>query len=277
MKRIPLTESRLYYPLVSIFSGVGTGFLAGLIGLGGAEERIWILLFLLKVPLRAMFLMNLLISLVTTSTSFVVRFQQGFITSDALNLALPMILTSPIGGYLGGVLCSRSPERALRYFLASVLLIVSMDLFLAAFSLLPKVSISLTPSGQLILAAVFGFLVGVIAGLIGVAGGEYRIPVFLFLFGTTIQVAGTASQLVSFPTIIAALLKHRRETKLSRRERRVTLWLALGSFFGVIIGVVGLILASEWLIRLIFAAILLYTSYRLYASPVSLNQAETRK
>ncbi len=261
----------------SFVGGLGTGFLAGLIGLGGAEERIWIILFLLEVPLRSMFVVNLLVSLVTTSTSFVIRFQQGFITTNAFNLALTMILTSPIGGYLGGVLCHKSPERALRYFLATILLVVSADLILAAFSLLPKVSIVFTPTLQLIFAATFGFLIGLVAGLIGVAGGEYRIPTFVFLFGTTIKVAGTASQLVSIPTVMAGLLRHHRSTKLSPRERNVTLWLALGSFFGVLVGVEGLLLAPDWLIRLIFAAVLLYTSYGLYTSPVDLNQSEAKK
>ncbi len=261
----------------SFVGGLGTGFLAGLIGLGGAEERIWILLFLLEVPLRSMFVVNLLVSLVTTSTSFIIRFQQGFITSNALDLALTMILTSPVGGYLGGVLCHKSPERALRYFLATILLVVSADLLLAAFNILPKVSIMFTPTLQLILAATFGFLIGLIAGLIGVAGGEYRIPTFIILFGTTIKVAGTASQLVSIPTVIAGLLRHRRTTKLSPRERNVTLWLGIGSFFGVLIGVGGLLLAPDWLIRLIFAAVLLYTSYRLYTSPVGLNQSQAKK
>lgn len=261
----------------SVVGGLGTGFLAGLIGLGGAEERIWILLFLLEVPLKSMFVVNLLLSLVTTSTSFVIRFQQGVITTNALNLALTMILTSPIGGYLGGVLCHRSPERALRYFLATILLVVSVDLILAAFSYLPKTSIVFTPTLQLILAATFGFLIGLVAGLVGVAGGEYRIPTFVFLFGTTIKVAGTASQLVSIPTVIAGLLRHRRSTKLSPREREVTLWLGLGSFIGVLVGVGFLLSAPDWLIRFIFAAVLLYTSYRLYTSPVGLNQPEAKK
>lgn len=269
-------KTKQFDVLVSIFSGLGTGFLAGLIGLGGAEERIWIILFLLEVPLRAMFLINLILSLLTTSTSFVIRYEQGFITSNALNLALTMILTSPIGGYLGSVLSHRSPDRALRYFLATILLVVSVDLILAAFNILPKVSITFTPTVQLILAAIFGFLVGVIAGLIGVAGGEYRIPVFLFVFGTTVKVAGTASQLVSIPTIIVALLRHRRQTKLSSRENTLTIWLALGSFFGVLLGIAGLIVAPDWLIRLIFAVILLYTSIRLYISPLPLNQTEVK-
>jgi len=55
------------------------------------------------------------------------------------------------------------------------------------------------------------------------------------------------------------------------------LWLALGSFFGVLVGVGGLFLAPDWLIRFVFAAVLLYTSYRLYTSPVGLNQSETKQ
>jgi uncharacterized protein len=269
-------KSRRYDALVSLFSGLGTGFLAGLIGLGGAEERIWIILYLLEVPLRAMFLMNLLLSLVTTSTNALIRFGLGLITPNAFNLALTMILTSPIGGYVGSVLCRRSPERALRYFLASILLFVSIDLVVSAFSLLPKVSFPFTPLVQLILAAIFGFLVGVIAGLIGVAGGEYRIPVFILVFGTTTKVAGTASQIVSVPTVLVALLKHRGQTKLSKRENRLTIWLGIGSLFGVLIGLAGLIAAPDWLIRLIFASVLFYTSMRLYLSPLSLNQSETK-
>jgi uncharacterized protein len=269
-------KSRRYDALVSLVSGLGTGFLAGLIGLGGAEERIWVILYLLEVPLRVMFLMNLLLSLLTTSTSAFIRFELGVITPNALNLALTMILTSPIGGYLGSVLCHRSPERALRYFLASILLFVSIELALGAFSLLPKTSIAFTPSVQLILAAILGFFVGVIAGLIGVAGGEYRIPVFILVFGTTTKVAGTASQIVSVPTVFVSILKHRGKTKLSSRENRVTIWLGVGSFFGVLLGLAGLVAAPDWLIRLIFAVVLFYTSVRLYRSPLSLNQSEIK-
>ena len=271
------SKSTRYDALVSLFSGLGTGFLAGLIGLGGAEERIWIILYLLEVPLRAMFLMNLLLSLLTTSTSAVIRFELGLITSNALNLALTMILTSPVGGYLGSILCHRSPERALRYFLASILMLVSIDLVVTAFSLLPKISIAFTPTIQLFLAAILGFLVGVIAGLIGVAGGEYRIPVFVLVFGTTTKVAGTASQIVSVPTVLVSLLRHRGQTKLSQRENRLTIWLGIGSFFGVLIGLAGLVTAPDWLIRLIFAAVLFYTSIHLYLSPVTLNQSESKK
>ncbi len=173
------------------------------------------------------------------------------------------------------MLSFKAPERGLRFFLAAILTLVSVEFLFEVYLGLPRSILATSALGNTILAAVFGFLIGIIAGLIGVAGGEYRIPVFVFIFGTTIKVAGTASSLVAIPTVIAALLRHGRKVELTSRERRVSVWMAAGSFVGVLIGVLGLILAPDWLIRLIFASILLYTAYTLVA-PVTLNQTHPK-
>lgn len=255
---------------ISIVLGLATGFLAGLVGLGGSEERIWFILFILQVPLRSMFLVNLIVSLVTSASSFFIRFSQGLISAQAITLALTMILTSPIGAYVGGIFSQKSPERGLRVFLASILTVVSISLILKLLGHSPAIQITIAAPIDILLAAVFGFLVGIIGGLIGVAGGEYRIPVFYFLFSTGILVAGTASQLVSIPTLLAAIYRHHQSLRLTRREVRITIVLAASSFVGVLLDVPALSYVRannlDWVVELIFAAILLYTAVRLYMS-----------
>jgi uncharacterized protein len=47
-----------------------------------------------------------------------------------------------------------------------------------------------------------GFVIGVIAWLLGVAGGEYLIPTLVLLFGADIKLAGSLSLAVSLPTML---------------------------------------------------------------------------
>ena len=56
-----------------------------------------------------------------------------------------------------------------------------------------------------------GLAIALVSSLLGVAGGELIIPSFVFPFGAPIKVAGTASLLVSLPTVWdRALLAARR-------------------------------------------------------------------
>src|SRR5208337_4829237 len=116
---------------------------------------------------------------------------------------------------------------------------------------------------EMVLSVVFGFLIGIIGGSVGVAGGEYRIPVFLFVFGFPIKIAGTASQLVSLPTIAMALFKHRNLGSLSKRSLAVAALMGVPSVLGVIVSLTLLLTSGEDFIRFVFALLLSYTIVRL--------------
>ncbi len=47
-----------------------------------------------------------------------------------------------------------------------------------------------------------GFAIGVVASLLGVAGGELLIPTLVLLFGADIKLAGSLSLAVSLPTLM---------------------------------------------------------------------------
>jgi uncharacterized membrane protein YfcA len=113
------------------------------------------------------------------------------------------------------------------------------------------------------LAAAFGLIIGVVSGSVGVAGGEYRIPVLMYVFGIPIKPAGTASQLVSLPTIVSGLYGHRSLGFFSRRSLGLALVMGIPSMLGVMVSQFILLNSTDEFIRILFALILLYTIVRL--------------
>lgn len=59
-----------------------------------------------------------------------------------------------------------------------------------------------------------GFVIGVIASLLGVAGGEFLIPTLVLLFGADIKLAGSASLAVSLPTMLVGFTRYSRDQSL---------------------------------------------------------------
>src|SRR5918998_1251130 len=56
----------------------------------------------------------------------------------------------------------------------------------------------------------FGLGIGLVSSLLGVAGGELIIPTLVFALGVGIKTAGTASLLISLPTVAVGVLRHRK-------------------------------------------------------------------
>ncbi|MFQ6011629.1 MAG: TSUP family transporter [Nitrososphaerales archaeon] len=271
-----LVGKRRDYPMIwrlkdiSISTGTGffSGFLAGLVGIGGAELRIAFLMNALKVPIREMVYANLMMSLMVSSSSFVVRLSSGVFSGQAAFLALAMIVGSLPGGYLGAIFSHRISERKLKVFLALMLSIVILRLLMDFFVATPDSTVRLPLLLEIPLSIFFGFVIGMIAGGIGVAGGEYRIPILIFVFGFPITIAGTVSQLVSIPTILIALLKHRAKMKglFTKRTRIIVISMGLSSVLAVILSTLVLLTVSSEVIRVVFVGILLYTTVQLVRS-----------
>ena len=99
--------------LVCVFSGFLIGLASGLLGVGGGEFRIPVLLYLLQLPVLLSIVTNLLIGLLTVSISFTVRYRAGLITSSAINIGLLMSSGSIIGGYIWVHLFGMINERLL--------------------------------------------------------------------------------------------------------------------------------------------------------------------
>jgi uncharacterized membrane protein YfcA len=95
---------------------------------------------------------------------------------------------------------------------------------------------------QIIAGIVAGFIIGVVASLLGVAGGEFLIPTLVLLFGADIKLAGSLSLAVSLPTMLVGFARYSRDQSFSVLRKNITfmLLMAAGSILGTFIG--GLLL-----------------------------------
>ncbi len=88
------------------------------------------------------------------------------------------------------------------------------------------------------IGALIGFGIGVVASIMGVAGGELLIPTIVLVFGADLKLAGSLSLAVSLPTMIVGFSRYSRDKSFSVIfvERHFVLIMAAGSLIGAILG-----------------------------------------
>lgn len=249
--------------------GAPIGLLGGLIGLGGAEFRLPVLVGVFGYAARRAVALNLAISLITVLSALLIR-------GGALSLA-PLVDLLPIAGamiagavsaaYLGTALVHRVSEHALERVILVFLLVIGSALIVESF--LPQDVPGLLPDGaaiRLAAAALFGLAVGLVSSLLGVAGGELIIPILVFGFGADIKTAGTASLLISLPTVAVGVLRHRRLGAYSeRRDFSGTVApMGVGSVLGAVAGGLLVGLAPAAALKLLLGIILIFSAIRIF-------------
>ena len=81
-------------------------------------------------------------------------------------------------------------------------------------------------------------LIGIVAALLGVAGGELLIPTLVLLFGVEIKLAGSLSLAVSLPTMLVGFARYSRDRSfvVLGENRAFVLVMAAGSIVGTFVG-----------------------------------------
>jgi uncharacterized membrane protein YfcA len=244
------------------------GAAAGLIGVGGGEFRIPILLYVLGLSVIAAVAVNLLIGLLTVIVSFLRRLQFGLLNADAINIALVMSLGSILGAYIGALLTKRIPEKPLKKVLAIFLVIVGLKIGLEPFIQTPPTfHFSLGLLEEIILATFVGIGIGIISGTLGVAGGEFRIPALIYLFNFDIIIAGTASLLVSIPTVAVGFAKHHNMGHTNRNASIIAIIMGAGSVLGALIGASYAGAIDKDVLKALLGTILILATVRMLTKP----------
>ncbi|OUL76779.1 sulfite exporter TauE/SafE family protein [Paraburkholderia hospita] len=123
-----------------------------------------------------------------------------------------------------------------------------------------------TGIAQLTLGVIAGFIIGTVAALMGVAGGELLIPTLVLLYGIDIKLAGSLSLVVSLPTMVTGFARYSQDSSFAvlRRNRAFVLLMAAGSIGGAFLGgqLVG-ILSSAVLLP-VLAVILVISSVKIW-------------
>jgi uncharacterized protein len=258
-----------YSSRLALLYGAPIGLLGGLIGLGGAEFRLPVLAGVLGYKARRAVALNLAISLITVVSALLIR--SGTLSLTPLLTLLPVILAMIVGSvsaaYVGTAVVHRVSEHLLERVILVFLVVIGTGLIVEAF--LPTQVAGLLPdllAVRLVAAILFGLGIGLVSSLLGVAGGELIIPILLFAFGADIRAAGTASLLISLPTVAVGVLRHRR---LGAFDERLDLTqtvapMGIGSAVGAVAGglLVGLVPAAA--LKLILGVILIISAVRIF-------------
>jgi uncharacterized membrane protein YfcA len=225
--------------LQAFLVGAAVGALGGLIGLGGAEFRLPLLISLFGIAALPAVIMNKAISLVVVGSALVFRTKS--VPVDQVLEHWPIVVNllggTLVGAWWGASWATRAHPRALYRVIAILLIIIAMVLL--SHHWLPRHGTVFLPGGAQIVAGVLaGMGIGAAASLLGVAGGELLIPTIVLLFGADIKLAGSLSLAVSLPTVIVGFARYSRDGsfRVLHENRTFLLVMAAGSLVGSLIG-----------------------------------------
>jgi uncharacterized protein len=108
-----------------------------------------------------------------------------------------------------------------------------------------------------VLAAILGFVGGVLAGLFGVGGGILFVPTLVLVLGLTQVHAEATSLLAILPTVIVGTWRQRRHGNV---DLRAGLLVGIGSIAGVEGGVLIANALPELTLRRLFAVLMFFVA-----------------
>jgi uncharacterized protein len=252
--------------LLAFAGGAAVGVLGGMIGLGGAEFRLPLLIMLFGFAALQAVIVNKALSLVVVLTALPARLAAVPVSaltghwSEIVNL----LAGSLAGAWAGATWATRMRSATLYRVLAVLLVLIAAALIGNHIGTLHHVV--LAPAAVVVTGVVAGFFIGVVAAIMGVAGGELLIPTIVLLFGTDIKTAGSLSLAVSLPTMIVAFARYSRDGSFTvlRRHARLVTTLAVGSVTGTIVGGLLLGVVPEAVLLPGLAALLLLSSIKVW-------------
>lgn len=219
-------------------AGALIGILGGLIGLGGAEFRLPLLMSLFGFAALQAVILNKAMSLVVVIAALPAR---AFAVpwahiADHWWIVVNLLAGSMIGAWAAAGWATRMHSRTLHRTLA--LLLVAIAAVLAGTHFAELGALDLQPWPRAVAGVTAGVLIGMVAAFMGVAGGELLIPTIVLLFGADIRLAGSLSLLVSLPTMLVAFARYSRDATfvvIQDNLRFVTL-MGAGSIAGAAAG-----------------------------------------
>jgi uncharacterized protein len=210
--------------------GLATGFLSGLMGVGGGIIAVPAMVGILHVSQHKAHGTSLAMMVMTATAAALTYLARGQVD---VTLAVILSFGTVVGAYFGARLMARLPAHQLRLAFGVFILFVGLRM---TFSWLqpPGSQVTLTYSPeQVALILLLGLLAGALAGLLGIGGGVILVPAMAFLLGIDQHTAQGVSLVVIVPTAISGALTHYRRGNVIPR---LALSLGLAAIFGALLG-----------------------------------------
>ena len=222
----------------AFLGGAVIGAIGGLIGLGGAEFRLPLLIGAFGFPALQAVILNKAMSLIVVAFALPFRASAVPLASVAAHwsIIINMLAGSLLGAWFGAGWATKLASQTLYRVIAIMLVLIAVVLLLGHEK--ANSGAALIGAEQLVAGVVAGFAIGVVAALLGVAGGELLIPTLVLLFGTDVKLAGSLSLAVSLPTMLVGFARYSRDRSfvVLAENRSFVLIMAIGSIVGSFIG-----------------------------------------
>lgn len=238
-------------------AGAAIGVLGGMIGLGGAEFRLPLLIGMFGFVALQAVILNKAMSLIVVITALPARlFSVSFAdVGSHWWIIVNLLAGSLVGAWIGATWATRMRSATLYRVLAVLLVLIAAAL--AATHLAEVGQLDLDPVVRTAVGVVAGVGIGIVAALMGVAGGELLIPTIVLLFAVDIKLAGSLSLAVSLPTMLVAFARYSRDNSFQvlSGNKPFVIAMSAGSIVGTVVG--GLLLGVVPAIALIPLLVLL--------------------
>ncbi|MEL4898645.1 sulfite exporter TauE/SafE family protein [Crocosphaera sp. Alani8] len=211
---------------ILIISGLGSGLLAGILGIGGGAFLVPLLLTLNYPSLQAIATSSLAI-VITSSSGTIQNWRMGYLNfRRVILLGIPAVITAQVGVIVANLI----PEFVLLIAFGFLLII---NIFLS--NLRRHLATTSHQSSEKRLSEKFaclftGAIGGFLAGLFGIGGGVIMVPLQMLLLQEKIKVAVQTSLGVIVITSISACFGH-------ALNNNVVWWAGIILGFGGLIGV----------------------------------------
>ncbi|SFY33508.1 sulfite exporter TauE/SafE family protein [Azotobacter vinelandii] len=251
---------------LALLGGILIGALGGLIGLGGAEFRLPLLISVFGFAALSAVILNKAMSLVVVASALLFRMKAVPVDEIASHwsIAVNLLSGSLLGAWLGAGWAMKMKSQTLYRILAVLLVFIAIVLVFGHNH--GTTEPLLTGWIQLVAGVVAGFAIGVVASLMGIAGGELLIPTLILLFGADIKLAGSLSLVVSLPTMIVGFTRYSRDGsfKAIKENKTFVLIMAAGSLVGTWIGGNLLGIIPNTVLLPMLAMILVISSFKVW-------------
>jgi uncharacterized protein len=263
---LPSTTTTKRSASAAFAGGALIGAIGGLIGLGGAEFRLPLLIGVFRFAALQAVILNKAMSLVVVASAL--PFRAATVPFGDVAALWPIIVNllagSLLGAWFGAGWATRIASHIL-YRLIAILLVIIAAVLLFGHETVGSGAL-LTGAAQAVAGVGAGFVIGIVAALLGLAGGELLIPTLVLLFGADIKLAGSLSLAVSLPTMLVGFARYSRDRSfvVLGENGRFVLVMAAGSVVGSFIGAQLLGLLSSAVLLPLLAVILLVSAVKVW-------------
>ncbi|MDF9407033.1 MAG: Sulfite exporter TauE/SafE [Pelotomaculum sp. PtaB.Bin013] len=246
--------------------GLATGIFGGLVGLGGGEIMIPLMVRILKMEQRKA-QGTCLVAFVFTGVSGTLTYMSR--GSVDLTAAMLLVSVAVFTARLGASYANALPEWKLKRAFGWLLFAVTMLLLLKSYP--SHIAGSPAEWTKVFILLFTGGITGFLSGMLGIGGGSIMVPAMVLLTGFTQYTAQGSSLLAMIPIGLVGAYTHWRFGNVSVKTLPGLIpGILIGSFLG------GSLAHSlpEIALRIIFAVILIGTGINYIRAPKSIPETD---